>query len=587
VIHFFRKESILRRHFALIDLLLVITSAAIAEEQVLLIHSYHPEFSWTQRLDQGVHDALDAAEEHFVVHTEYLDSKRHSPEVVAESFLRLLAAKYGAAPPEAIVVSDNNAFDLLVENRDEIFPGIPIFFAGINNYVPSFGTPEEGITGIAEAVDYAANLELIAGLHPTADHIVTVSGPAVTAVINLEAFRRVAAAFEDRFVFEHWHAIPMTEVTRRLKALDSRTVVFNLGFFRDSAGHVFGVEESSTLLAEASPVPVYTAWDFMVVGGVLGGVVVDGYLHGQGVAEQLIRHTTGTPLRDIPVITEPTIRGYFDHSALKRFAISRDRLPRDTVIYGLPATMYHQYRGRFWFAVGVIGMLSFLVFGLLMSRRRRIEAERSLRASLDEKNVLLREIHHRVKNNLQVVSSLLSLQLGHFEAGSAPYAALEASRNRILTMAQVHELLYGDVDLPTIGARDYLEGIVRQVISTAQGQSLHVDLVLRIENAPLSLDVAVPIGLIVNELVSNSVRHAFGPSSRGTITIDLATTSDALVLLVQDDGPGFCFEEARQSSMGLQLVGALTDQLNGTLSYKNGQGSTFEIHFHPSPPVRV
>ncbi|MFA6112069.1 MAG: histidine kinase dimerization/phosphoacceptor domain -containing protein, partial [Candidatus Latescibacterota bacterium] len=214
-----------------------------------------------------------------------------------------------------------------------------------------------------------------------------------------------------------------------------------------------------------------------------------------------------------------------------------------------------------------------------MAERRR--AEEQLRASLHEKEVLLKEIHHRVKNNLQIVSSLLNLQAGTIE-DARTVAKLMDSRSRIESMALVHEKLYQSDTLDRIVFGDYLRALAAHVHGSygEVGQRVR----LRVEASPLvvDVDVAVPCGLVLNELLTNCLKYAFPDGRQGEILVELqALDDDRVRLRVSDDGVGLPagLEIAQTHSLGMQLVGDLTTQLRGTLSLCREQGTAFEIVF--------
>jgi len=207
------------------------------------------------------------------------------------------------------------------------------------------------------------------------------------------------------------------------------------------------------------------------------------------------------------------------------------------------------------------------------------DAEEAMAASLREKEVLLREIHHRVKNNLQIISSLLSLQ----EEGLKDPAALEAmaaSRSRVISMAMIHEQLYRSEDLSGIDAAEYLRQFVPRLITTYKGGQ-DISLSLEPASAILALDQAVSFGLIVNELVTNSIKHAFKNRNKGTISISTTLAAGAVTLVIADDGAGLPedFEQLKTKTLGLQMVTMLTNQLHGTLRVDSGEGTTCTLTF--------
>ena len=214
-----------------------------------------------------------------------------------------------------------------------------------------------------------------------------------------------------------------------------------------------------------------------------------------------------------------------------------------------------------------------------LDERRRAEEE--ARQSLKEKEVLLRELHHRVKNNLQLVASLLALQ-SRGSSDEHVTRALEESRNRIHSMAVIHESLYQSEDLTEIDVAEYIRSLAAHLLSTYGGYSQGIRLTTNVADMVLSVDVAMYIGLIIHEIVSNSFKHAFPSGREGQITVDLSQADDdQIVLSVSDDGIGLSpdVEPGQTSSVGLELVVLLTQQLGGKLQIDRSDGTTYEIVF--------
>jgi two-component sensor histidine kinase len=225
------------------------------------------------------------------------------------------------------------------------------------------------------------------------------------------------------------------------------------------------------------------------------------------------------------------------------------------------------------------------VLVVLVDVTARRLAEEKLRASLREKDTLLQELHHRVKNNLQIVSSLLYLQSQH-SSEQDPRELFAKARQRIESMSLVHELLYRSDDLVSVDFATYLRRLTLALTSFYRDchQTRQVAIEVRAMDAPFDLNRAIPCGLIVNELVTNSLKHAF-PSGPGRVRIGFSRSAagDAWVLTVADDGVGLR-EDALQEpvTLGLQLVRALVSQLDGRLEVrrdKERRGTTFEIRF--------
>jgi len=220
----------------------------------------------------------------------------------------------------------------------------------------------------------------------------------------------------------------------------------------------------------------------------------------------------------------------------------------------------------------------FVCVALNLAQRKA--AEEQLRASLAEKELLLREVHHRVKNNLQVISSLLSLQTQ--EAADPRVAELfQESQGRIRSMALIHEQLYRSGMLAQVDFAEYLEQLTTQLAGTFDAAGQSIRLKLSAEPIPLPLDLAIPCGMIVNELVSNAMKHAFPQGEGGEIEVRFRREQDQYVLLVCDDGIGVppASGSEKPETLGMRVVEALVRQLGGAYQTERQQGTAFTVRF--------
>ncbi len=222
------------------------------------------------------------------------------------------------------------------------------------------------------------------------------------------------------------------------------------------------------------------------------------------------------------------------------------------------------------------------VLGIARDITGRKRAEEQIVKSLREKDVMLKEIHHRVKNNMQVIYSLLSLQAKSIDDPSVRTLFVE-SQNRVHTMALIHERLYRSEDLAHIDFKEYLQSLVVDIADTYKRH----DVVLSVDMEPMALDVnaGIPCGLIVNELVSNSLKHAFPEGRSGMVRLGIRKDNDGNnVLFVADNGIGFpeTVDFRGTSTLGLQLVNVLAGQLRGTIELSHAEGTAFSITFPES-----
>jgi two-component sensor histidine kinase len=204
-----------------------------------------------------------------------------------------------------------------------------------------------------------------------------------------------------------------------------------------------------------------------------------------------------------------------------------------------------------------------------------------LKATIDEKILLLREIHHRVKNNLQIIISLVNLQMRQIGDERLKQVMAE-TQNRVRAMSLVHEKLYQSESLSHIDLSEYIRFLTTQLFAYYGIDSRRIRLDIDIGKTMVDINTAIPVGLIINELVSNALKHAFPSDRKGTITIRSRYDDKVLSLVVRDDGIGLPpdLDWKNPESLGLRLVNSLVDQLDGTIELKKERGTTFIISMH-------
>jgi PAS domain S-box-containing protein len=222
-----------------------------------------------------------------------------------------------------------------------------------------------------------------------------------------------------------------------------------------------------------------------------------------------------------------------------------------------------------------------LIIAAIRDVTERRNAAGQIRDSLLEKEALLKEIHHRVKNNLQIISSLLRLQADRIR-NPRDLAMLKESEDRVNSMALIHEMLYQSRDLAHVHFGDYVRNLASELFQTYDTGQGKIRLDLRMDAVELDINWAIPLGLILNEVVSNSLKYAFPEAAAGVLSISLASTDGELVLEVGDDGVGLPsdFGERRTSSLGLQIVESLSRQMRGRFEFganEGGRGTRFRL----------
>jgi two-component sensor histidine kinase len=210
------------------------------------------------------------------------------------------------------------------------------------------------------------------------------------------------------------------------------------------------------------------------------------------------------------------------------------------------------------------------------------DSEKQLKQSLKEKEIMLSEIHHRVKNNMQVISSLVALQAGMVK-DEYDYRLFIECQNRIKSMALVHEKLYHTENLSHINLQEYIEELVNEIISIEEVDTKKIKVKITVEEILLDLDRTILCGLIINELISNAYKYAFPDGEEGDISISFEKEVDIYRLIVEDTGIGMEEKEvsniSQGNTLGLQLIESLVLQLHGTKIFSGSRGVYVAISF--------
>ena len=224
-------------------------------------------------------------------------------------------------------------------------------------------------------------------------------------------------------------------------------------------------------------------------------------------------------------------------------------------------------------------ILSFVSDEIALAINKK-RAEEQIKRDLEEKEILLQEIHHRVKNNMQIISSLLKLQSAHIKDKRA-LELFQNSRDRVKTMALIHDALYRSKDLANIDFAEYVRKLTTQIFVSYGTSSNLIKIKINIKDVLMDINTAIPCGLIINELVSNSLKYAFPEGRKGEISISFNYNNKVNTLYVKDNGIGISgkIDLENSSTLGLLLVSSLTKQLDGTLKLEKVKGTSFKITF--------
>lgn len=373
--------GILLRLLALAAWLLTALAAEAAErpQRVLVLHSYHPSFSWTANIHTALLQRLQAAEPGLDIRTEYLDWKNYPRREMLGLLQTQLEAKYTGVALDLVITSDNAATEFALARRERLFPGVPVVFCGVNGYRPGLFGVQEGVTGVSERLDPVGTLAIALRLHPGLRRVVAVcdrteSGLAIRGELELGRGR-----LPQSLDLVYAGGEPTEALVRRLSQEPPTTLVLVCLFTNDGAGRSLDLWELPLRLREAGVrAPVWSLYEEAMGHGIVGGNLQSGQRQGAMAAELALRVLGGAAPGQLAVMDVPTVGLVFDHRELHRFGVSEAQLPSGSEVRFAPDSFYMRHRGLI---LGSLAASLALALALAVLLAWRMASERHLRRS--------------------------------------------------------------------------------------------------------------------------------------------------------------------------------------------------------------
>lgn len=314
---------------ALLLCLLLLDASFAREKKMLVLHSYHQGFEWSDSEHRGILNGMAAEVDNVVIYTEYLNAARDPGEKSKEEMRSFLERRYTDRRVvfDIVLCVDDDALSFLLEYGEELFGDVPVVFCGVNNFSPELLRGRNNITGVNETISAEETVEIALKLRPKAKKLVVVSGSRLTSRRNLEIARTVEPRFRDRVEFVWLDELESDELVSRLKELSPEDIVLDVSYLLTPSGKTFSSKESLELILSASPAPVFACWEFQVPLGAAGGKVVHGESQGEAAASLALKILSGTPADDLPVVMESPNRYVFNAAVLEKFAMPAELLP--------------------------------------------------------------------------------------------------------------------------------------------------------------------------------------------------------------------------------------------------------------------
>ncbi len=378
---------------------------------ILVLHSYHQGLQWTDSISAGIKSEFNAYREDIEIHYEYLDTKRNPGEAYFKYLVEFerFKTKLANIDFEVIISSDNNALRFIVEYGDELYPGVPVVFCGVNNFHTALLKGKTRFTGVVEGIDYAATLDLMRKLHPNRRHALVILDKTPTGIAIKAEFEEIARKYADQFEFEYYQDFVLEEVPEKISSLGRNDIIYILTFNRDRQGNFISYVDGIGMVSKATNVPIYGSWEFYFGNGIVGGMITSGFSQGQQAAKLAQRVLSGTPVGSIAVITKSPNRYMFDHIEMTRFGVDIADLPPESKVINQPPNFYEQMKETIIaFIVGMLAIAVILSWRLVVEKRKQIRLHRTnleldrrvaeQTSTLEHSNALLKkEINERAR----------------------------------------------------------------------------------------------------------------------------------------------------------------------------------------------
>jgi two-component system cell cycle sensor histidine kinase/response regulator CckA len=348
--------------------------AEISQPKVLILNSYHQGEAWSDNEIAGILASLKKVYPFLTPSVEHLDAKRFPGSKHLLFVEEYLKNKYQGKKFDLIITLDNFALDLMLKFGDDLFPNVPIVFAGVNGYRPHMLKGHANITGVAEVQDMAGTIDLALKLHPDTKTILAVHDYTSSGLAVHRDMESAADRFKGKVTVKYMPEGTVDDLKAQLKALPPDAIVIILTYVTDKKGKVFTREESTRLITNASPVPIYAMHETRLGYGIVGGRLLEGREHGRQAAALALKILAGEDITLIPVENSRS-RTIFDYLALARFKVPKKKWPADAVIINQPVSFWHQNRAILVSGLAIIAVLAIITVFLssMLIRMRRAE----------------------------------------------------------------------------------------------------------------------------------------------------------------------------------------------------------------------
>ncbi|SEN71413.1 PAS domain S-box-containing protein/diguanylate cyclase (GGDEF) domain-containing protein [Paenibacillus sophorae] len=352
------------------------------QQNVLILHSYHKGFSWTDDQNNGIEERLKNSKVPPVIYTEYLDWKRYPNQENLLRFYELIKGKYAKLHIDAIITTDDRAFDFAAKNRKELLSDAPIIFSGINEIGYDQIKDQKNITGVIENIDPSETIKMALYINPSIRNVYLVYDNSESGLSTAQLVIKKLNSMNLGLKLHSMNQMSEEEIERTVSSLSSNSILLATTFYSDVTGKVTELDRFSSEIAAVSTVPLYYMYEYGLNHGAFGGNLLSGKLLGEKAANVALRVLHGESPDSIPVSYAGTSRNAFDYNQLEHFHIKVKDLPPGSEVINKPFSFYETYRSLVLILIAVFSVLIVFIAVLLF----HVSVVRRIRKQLVESN---------------------------------------------------------------------------------------------------------------------------------------------------------------------------------------------------------
>lgn len=372
----------------LLACLVFVSLYAKETKDILLIHSYHKGYKWSDDISRVIEKNFSEKENIFLS-TVYMDTKRVDTPEYLEKFHAYFKARFSHNTFDVIMVADNSALEFVKLYYKELFSPKPVVFLGINNFTPALVEGINNVSGVVENVDIQKNIELILGLHPDIEKLLIINERSLTGDALRQEMDAVFPQYQDRVQIEHIDSMDMDEIASKTRQLGEKSAILWVLLFKDKTGKFFTYKENLEHIRKITQAPIYGLWDFYLDYGIVGGFLTSALSQAEAASKIVEQILAGKNPALIPIVDKSPNRYIFDYKELKLHKINPAPVVKQYEVINKPFSIYEEYKRFVWLIISIFTSIVMIVIFLMQNVRIRKQSEMALKNQLEFIKVLL------------------------------------------------------------------------------------------------------------------------------------------------------------------------------------------------------